>query len=161
MNLAAQSDGFLSTPIHWTRQCTFYCSFTSDDYSFPLCQLGQKISYLYSLHFIQRLRAFQAQSQLRWFPPCSTCSPAQGSRNDPSVGNRWTPKQEMTMFPCCPPVAMPWPVSRSGTSLKSPLFLIWRLSCLRSPSRLFSLLTCSCVYQDNWWFYVKGARMHF
>lgn len=44
---------------------------------------------------------------------------------------------------------------------KNPSILIWRLFALGSSPELFSLLKCSCIYQDNWCFYVKGARIHF
>lgn len=139
MNLGAQSDGFFSTLIHWKHRHAFYYSFTPDAYSLPLCKLGQGISYLYSLRFFQGLRPSESKASPAFFLPSlllrllsqhregGTAPEFRSHRS--AMGERWTPKREMTMFPCCPPVAMPRPVSRSGTLPKIPLFLYE--DCLR------------------------------
>lgn len=120
------------SPFSFTENVdTPVISFTPDDYSFPLCKLGREISYLHSLRFFQGLRAPKEQSQPGWFPPCpTTCRPPAEARTAlalrslrSATGYPRTPEQEGTMVPCCPPVAMPRPASRSGPLLKIPLFL--------------------------------------
>lgn len=167
MNLSAQSNGFFPTVIHWKHQHTFYHSFTPDDYSFPLYKLGQEISYLYNLHFFQGLRAPKKRSEL-WFPPCSAaccrCAEAITALELGSLRSHGAPANtrggddNVSLLPSC---------GRATTRqslwyfTKNPSIFRWRLFALGSSPGLFSLLKCSCIYQDNRCFYVKGAWIRF
>ena len=129
MNPSAQSTGFCSILIHWEQSSYFITASPQVIILYHFTNLAKKSPIC---------AAFLSSKASE--PPKSRATSAASiplhSPQSHNPGTRDPPEQEVTMLPCCPPMAMPPPVSRSGALPKISLFsygdcllLALRLDC--------------------------------
>lgn len=136
-----------------------------------LCHFANlaKVSAIYTAFLSSKVWHHQrAKPALLFFslPAPQPTVPAQGGGNSPRISeppechggpvNTQAGDDNVSLLPSC---------GHATTSqslwyfTKNPSIFIRRLFALGSPPGLFSLLKCSCIYQGNWCFYLKGARI--